>query len=780
MIVWALLGTLAVAGAPGANDGSNRATSAGGDPPSPNDFDTPVGTPLLGPKPLLVVLMEFTDVPHAAAVTPAYVQNQIFGPRPSLNDYYLETSYGKYWFTDSGNWAWVTAWNDPATTGDESTRAYWNAFPDPTYAGGTFQRWGLKSLDVAGYNFAPLDVNGDGKIVFGPEAAYLLVDAQVVNARGGATRTMPPGLTLDGKTIEGACAGVSGDSPWITLYAHELGHESSWGSWFLTDYYGIQPRNIGEFSLMGYSAFSNASGGWQTPIGPVHLDPLSKLKEGWYAPTVVTTDGYYTIPNAELNPSVFVLYDPAHGKQEYFLVENRWRGSSYDANGIVPALTAPLPPADASVGIRDQGLLVWHVDETRDWNGTSTGGFAKIALERRDGTETGAAFDGGEAGYYDFWDGSATTNAKWNGGTNSKTGVWCVSGAGATMRAFLDVPGPGVLICSAPLSASAVPGSMGTVTVPIRNTGDAPDTYSISVLGPGDVAVTLPAPVTVPARTETTVSVGLTPVRACTTAAGTRSLTIVATSLVNGGVQDSVAATLNVLPYGDPSVAVATVDGDVQPGEAGSYDLTAVNGGNALDTMTLSFTGVDFGTAYRAIPTAIPGSWTSFSPADPTAAACGSAPSVLSITVPGDWAGMEDATYAFVVRITSGIDGASSTATGQLVVRATPLSRMYYVRAECEALNATVAALPPSDVRDGLLNKTIAACAKFDQAMARYVAGDDPPASNLFRTTQNILDAFLHLADAQHGKALTDVQWQDLTDRAILIQADIDAILAVI
>jgi len=296
----------------------------GGDPPSTTGFDTPIPNPLVGVKPLLVVLLEFTDLPHTASVTPTFLRNQVFGARPSLNDFYLEQSYGQYSFSDVGNWAWVTAYNDPGTSADESTRAYWNTAPDPTYRGGTFQRWGLKSLDVAGYDFAPLDVNTDGKVTFGPEVAYLLIDSQVDNARGGAMRGMPDGFTFDGKTIEGVACGVSEDSPWITLYAHELGHQSSWGGpWFLTDYYGIQPQNIGSFSLMGYSGYGNGTRDWAGPIGPHHLDSPSKLKLGWVAPTVVAADGYYNIRDAETNAEMYLLYDAAHGKDEYYLVENR-------------------------------------------------------------------------------------------------------------------------------------------------------------------------------------------------------------------------------------------------------------------------------------------------------------------------------------------------------------------------------------------------------------------------------------------------------------------------
>ncbi len=105
---------------------------------------------------------------------------------------------------------------------------------------------------------------------------------------------------------------------------------------------------------------------------------------------------------------------------------------------------------------------------------------------------------------------------------------------------------------------------------------------------------------------------------------------------------------------------------------------------------------------------------------------------------------------------------------------------MYYVKYECLNLQFAVGALPPSDVRDGLMDKAVAACAKFDQAMARYVLGDDPPASNLFGTVQNVLSAFLHQIDAQRGKALTTAQADDLQMRAEQIIADIDAILAAI
>jgi len=766
--------SMTVAAMPFNGEESGNAVPTGvPDPPSTMAFDDPIPNPAIGPRPLLVVLMEYGDLPHPAAVTPAFVRNQIFGPRPSLNDYYLETSYGQFSFTDQGHWAWVPAWDDPGTSGDESTWTYWTVTPD-AYNGGTNIAHGLRSLEAAGYNFAPLDMNSDGTVDMGREVAYLMIDYRGMNYRLGSTRNMPT-LTLDGKTVSGRGCVVHGDSPWITLYAHELGHQAL----FLPDYYGIVPEVIGMFSLMGYSAYVNSSGGAQTPIGPPHLDPYSKLKLGWYTPFVVATDGFYDIDDAETDPVSFLLHDPVYGKSEYFLVENRWKGSSYDnSDSLIGPLTPPLPPADAAVDIPDQGILVWHVDETRDWDGSTTGGFAKVDLIRRGGSDSTAAFDGTDSGYYDFWDGSAPENAKWNGGANSKTGVWCVSPAGNTMRAYLDVPGPGVLICTGPLSASAIPGSAGSVSVPVRNTGDVADTYSITVSTPPDVVATVPPPVTIPAKTQTTVTVQLTPVRACTTATGPRTVTITATSTLNPGVSGSTPATLNVLQYGEPQASIAAIVGDVEPGNSATYTVSIVNDGNSLDTFTLAFTAIDFGTAYLADPTAIQLSWVSFSPTAPSAPACGTATTALTIAVPWDWAGMEDATYDFDVAATSSVTpAASDTTSGQLIVRATPLSMMFYVRVELMHLIADVEALPPSGARDGLHAKATSALAKVEQGIDRYLLGDDPPASNHFETTQNKLGAFLNQIEAQRGKGLTEAQADDLAAKAELIVSHIDAIL---
>jgi M6 family metalloprotease-like protein len=743
-------------------------------PPAPSGFNSPV-TPITGTLPLLTIFIEWSDTP--TDITPGFVQNQLFGPRPSLVDYMLETSYGQFTYSDIGHYTWIPAWDDPMTSGDESSRDFWHTFPDPGYDGGTFISHGLVSLENAGYNFAPLDYDNDGTIEFGIEVAYLMIDAMdpalVSNYRGGGNRGMPP-LSLDGKSTSGRGCTVSENSPWITLYAHELSHEV-FGT---PDYYGITPQAVNWFTLMGISAI----GTWSTPIGPHHLDPFYKMKLGWYSPTVVMQDGYYDIPNAETNPVAFILHEPAHGTNEYFMVENRWKGTSYDnSDNLIDPLVPPLPPADAPEDIPDEGLLIWHVDETRSWDGASTGGFPKVNLTRAWLKDEWAAFNAEDFDYYDFYDSSSPMNANWYTGANSKCGVWAVSNAGANMRAWLDVPGPGILQQLLSSSPSAIPGSAETLFVKVVNTGDATDTFSFSVVGlPSDLTAVSPGSVTLNSKETTYEEFEITPIRHWTTAPGIRTFKLRVESNSNPAVFTEIDVTFEVLPFGQPKVSIPINFAEIDPGMTATYTVEIMNEGNVLDTFSLSFTGLDFGSAYEAYPTAIQSSWISFAPAAPSAVPGATTTTILSITVPMDWAAMEDATYDFIVTATSSITPDSDSDTGQLLVHATPLSMMLYVKIELMNLISDVEALPPSDVRDGLHDKATSALHKINQSIERYLLGDDPPASNLLRTTQNKLKAFLHLLDAQRGKALTVAQADDLAAKAQKIIDDISVILSVI
>ena len=76
-----------------------------------------------------------------------------------------------------------------------------------------------------------------------------------------------------------------------------------------------------------------------------HLDAPEKLKLGWLDYKVVTSTGEYELANVETTSRALVVMNPQRGPGEYFLLENRWRGTSYDAI------------------LSQDGLAIWHVIE---------------------------------------------------------------------------------------------------------------------------------------------------------------------------------------------------------------------------------------------------------------------------------------------------------------------------------------------------------------------------------------------------------------------------------
>lgn len=139
-------------------------------------------------------------------------------------------------------------------------------------------------------------------------------------------------LVLDGVEIR-ECVEVGIGHPTInfSVVAHELSHML----FGLPDMYFtfFSPTAAGQYSLMDET------------YSKTHIDTFNKLKLGWAHPRLIFASGRYTIPDIETRHRIIVLVDPTHNMKEYFLITNRWRGSSYDAN------------------IFDQGLAIWHIME---------------------------------------------------------------------------------------------------------------------------------------------------------------------------------------------------------------------------------------------------------------------------------------------------------------------------------------------------------------------------------------------------------------------------------
>ncbi len=89
---------------------------------------------------------------------------------------------------------------------------------------------------------------------------------------------------------------------------------------------------------------------------PVHVDPYHKLKWGWLNPQLANQSGKYTLRDTATTGDALILYNPSHGLNEFFILENRWRGNSYDR---------------FREDMMQEGLALWHCIEdpelSHDW-----------------------------------------------------------------------------------------------------------------------------------------------------------------------------------------------------------------------------------------------------------------------------------------------------------------------------------------------------------------------------------------------------------------------------
>lgn len=255
---------------------------------------------------------------------------------------------------------------------------------------------------------------------------------------GANTRTLDRAVPADGIQLlpcqNAACDPgilVAGLGQWIDFMTvvHEISHLLSNQAYDLYNYeqFGVA-TGINRYATMGVGR-----------DGTVHHDPWSKTRFAWIAPTLATQPGWYSLPAVEQSGQVLRIQRNA---DEYFLVENRWKGTSYD--GTATALREI--PGFPDIGLFDEGLAIWHVDETElpaflTANGTPEHPFTEPPFIRK--VDAGAAANS----FDDLWDGSkmfsaiSTPNTAWNDGAVSDIVVSAISAPGPVVTFHLDFTG---------------------------------------------------------------------------------------------------------------------------------------------------------------------------------------------------------------------------------------------------------------------------------------------------------------------------------------------------
>lgn len=421
-------------------------------------------------RPVLVVLMEFTDVTHEAVHNVAFFQNLFFGNlgnpnQPSLAEIYRETSNGRLLLVPAtagdqdgaqdGIVGWRTAQNlrgcylptgcAPALSqaqclaqgGEWGSFVYWWCNIEAKRAEG------IRVADPL-FDYGQYDANSDGLITT-DELLVIVINADdtaceqhaghanlpgCTNQAGGNTRqTNPRQVPVEGGQLQvyQYIAGLLEQAN-VSVFAHEVGH-STLG---LEDLYRIAGSTI---SPDGYLYGSI----WYPPPPDVyslmatyprdritHLDPWAKIHLGFVRPWVVTHDGTYTLHDAETvrnfslqatQPEALIVYDPLRTDPytEYFILENRNQAT-----------------------LNDQGLAVWLINE----NETTLR--KAIRLIRRDGywASLGSAlWDGGNAtDGYDLTATSTPRNTNWTDGSSSYVEIYDISPAGPAMTFKVRMP----------------------------------------------------------------------------------------------------------------------------------------------------------------------------------------------------------------------------------------------------------------------------------------------------------------------------------------------------
>jgi M6 family metalloprotease-like protein len=413
-------------------------------------------------RPLLVIRVLFNDVAKAG-FTEAATSSRVFGPSfPNVAGYYSANSFGKMTFTRAPETCGTA--NDGIVSVDVGASNTW------LNLGETGQdKADLDAVDALGcVDFSTFDRNNDGKLT-ADEVAFLEITAL---SRGcGASRAVASGGTYNGKTIPsniGNRMSKSDSNTNIITLAHELGHQT-------LDAYDLYGYGVGSFDLFGPTC-----GPANTPSPPpddtmvFEYNVWQKNHLGWITPTVVDKDGYYDVRRADTTGDAFILYDPARGTNDYFIVENREpTGGTYDQSAT------------------DSGLVIWRADDSKFGNGS----LRAIEIMRPDQAINPVCVNqvcyGGSNG--DAWDPSDFTTPQrsmtrsWRDGTGALVAVRAIGDAGSVMRAYFDVRGPGVLVDLYDLNKKGAViitlGEAGLVSFPVMNTGEATDTFDFTVTG---------------------------------------------------------------------------------------------------------------------------------------------------------------------------------------------------------------------------------------------------------------------------------------------------------
>jgi M6 family metalloprotease-like protein len=331
----------------------------------------------------LTIVIHAQDVPntHVPASFDSLLYSTGIYPSGSLNDYFLESSYGNFGL-DGDVYGWVVAENDYSyyTSGGNYGMGWY-----PNNAQRLVEE-AIAGADALGADFSIYDNDGDG-----------WVDALIIVHQGpGAENTgsvddiwshrwaISDPIELDGVWVYDYCIdpelsgiGITGEIEHIGVFGHEYTHLLG-----LPDLYDYDEKlnpatftvlgddndhPVMDWGIMGYGGYGISSYG--RGAAPSHHAGYFKTLLGWADPIFLnSSENNIQVPEVEINPTIYKIPIGGSGT-EYFLVENRNPGCAEaifdkwdsDFSAWFNWFTPGSNPLDA-------GLVIYHIDEEMPLN----------------------------------------------------------------------------------------------------------------------------------------------------------------------------------------------------------------------------------------------------------------------------------------------------------------------------------------------------------------------------------------------------------------------------
>ena len=223
-------------------------------------------------------------------------------------------------------------------------------------------------------------------------------------------------------------------------------------------------------------------------------------------------------------------------------------------------------------------------------------------------------------------------------------------------------------------------------------------------------------------------------------------------------------------------VNITPIQNEVNPGNSVEYSVNITNKGNVADVYNVSFEAENIPGSYRGYPTAIQYSWIVFDDSKMELDPSMSEIRPLTITVPENWAGMEDVNYTFSVSAKSEMDETVVyTSSAELKIKADKRSMIEYSKLEIQWLSGLVdSSTIDHGIKNSLLMKLAIAESKLDRALVDLDDDKIKPADNMLWASRNLVNAFTNQVDAQYDKKIMQPDAETLKEKAGQIVEDLE------